>query len=695
MARRRSATRARPIRVAIVGGGCAAVATAFELTRPEHQGRYAVTLYQMGWRLGGKGASGRGPNGRIEEHGLHVWMGWYENAFRLLRECYAELTGDADAWRRAFLPSARIAVTDRLADGTWVPWIRDFPPAPGLPGDPAGPGERFDVRDYARRTIALVRSLLEGLRFHIDPVGPATTASPTSAAAALSILDGLVAYGETATLAAVSQAALSLEILLGHAGQRRGAEPGLLRFVEALHTHARRLLESRLERDLELRRIWHIAELGLATVRGYVTSGLLSDPRGFDTLDDVDCREWLRRNGASEAALDCGYLRGLYDLGFGYEDGDVGRPSVSAAQALRGFLRAFFTYRGAFFWKMRGGMGDVVFAPFHDVLRRRGVRFRFFHRLTDVRLGRAGGPHVAGLEFDVQARLRPGRREYEPLVEVRDLRCWPSAPRWEQLAGGARLRRERRDFESHWDRRRAGRLSLRVGRDFDLVVLGIGLGEVPFACRELVAGDPRWQAMVDHVKTVPTQALQLWLRPSMPSLGWSSGPVTLSGFAPPFDTWADMGHLLPLEDWESPPGALAYFCGVLRDAPPRADDLTHPARRHAEVSTHVSEFLARQLGHVWPDAVDRQGRFRKNLIVDRFWRANVNPSDRYTLSLPGTARYRLSPLDPTYDNLTICGDWTDTGLSGCVEAAVMSGRLAAHALTRQPALEDIVGYDHP
>ena len=97
-----------PIRVAIVGGGCAGMTTAFELSRPEHQGRYAVTVYQVGWRLGGKGASGRGPAGRIEEHGLHLWMGCYENAFRLMRECYAELARDPRqcpiaGWRDAFV----------------------------------------------------------------------------------------------------------------------------------------------------------------------------------------------------------------------------------------------------------------------------------------------------------------------------------------------------------------------------------------------------------------------------------------------------------------------------------------------------------------------------------------------------------------------------------------------------------------
>ena len=47
-------------------------------------------------------------------------------------------------------------------------------------------------------------------------------------------------------------------------------------------------------------------------------------------------------------------------------------------------------------------------------------------------------------------------------------------------------------------------------------------------------------------------------------------------------------------------------------------------------------------------------------------------------------------------NLKLAGDWTATGIDGgCVEAAVMSGRLAAHAVSKLPRLEDIVGYDHP
>src|ERR687898_3175291 len=99
----------------------AGLTAAWELSRPEHQGKIAsVTVYQRGWRLGGKGASSRGVHGRIEEHGLHVWLGFYENAFRLLRECYAELdrpTTDPQApirtWREALQPAAHIGLEDR------------------------------------------------------------------------------------------------------------------------------------------------------------------------------------------------------------------------------------------------------------------------------------------------------------------------------------------------------------------------------------------------------------------------------------------------------------------------------------------------------------------------------------------------------------------------------------------------------
>jgi hypothetical protein len=309
---------------------------------------------------------------------------------------------------------------------------------------------------------------------------------------------------------------------------------------------------------------------------------------------------------------------------------------------------------------------------------------------------------VSSLDFDVQARI-VGGREYRPLMDVQGLPSWPAAPDWGQLVNGRELRREGRRFEAHDDRRRVGRLRLRVEKDFDFVVLAVGLGAIPHLCPEILEKDRRWRDMVARVKTVGTQAFQIWLKPTMRELGWKHGPVSLSGFVEPFDTWADMSHLGSAETWPKTPGAIGYFCSVLPDA--------HGPAPAEEVRRDAIEFLDREVGHLWPKARTR-GRFKWDALMEppsvkkprqgaarfdgQYWRANVDPSDRYTLTLPGTTRFRISPLDDTYDNLAVAGDWTDSGLNmGCVESAVMSGRLASHALSESPPLEEIVGFDHP
>jgi hypothetical protein len=204
----------------------------------------------------------------------------------------------------------------------------------------------------------------------------------------------------------------------------------------------------------------------------------------------------------------------------------------------------------------------------------------------------------------------------------------------------------------------------------------------------------------------------------MRELGWSEPPINVSGFLEPFDTWADMRHLIAEESWEGEPRSLAYFCNVLPDLEAPADR-THPAyaaRQRDRVRENAIGFLNRDVVHLWPYATRAPGEFRWELLVDprdpdrdtsdgaadqkrfdsQFWTANVNPSDRYAQSLPGSLEYRISPLDYHYDNLTVAGDWTACGFNaGCVEAAVMSGKLAAHAISGSPRLEEIVGYDHP
>lgn len=715
-----------PIKVAIVGGGCAALTTAFELTRKHHRGRYDVTVYQLGWRLGGKGASGREEKTkRIEEHGLHLWMGFYENAFRILRECYTELDRGDDCpiknWDDAFFPDAWVGVTEQLGDEAWQNWIAHFPPIAGKPGDPFQDNNPFTIRSYLVRCAILLRTFFASVQDRYPDA--AESKGEDGALSALrdvirSLTDGgnllesasrFLSYGQFATIAGLVQATEALKTIIETLSPipNNLVSPLLERIAEG----ARQQLHSLTAQSTELRRIWEIVDIVLAIMRGCVRDGIITHPRGFEIIDDEDWLDWLRKHGASEGSVNSAFMRGSYDLLFAFEKGDVTKPRMAAGQALRGAFRMFFTYRGALFWKMRAGMGDVVFAPLYEVLKRRGVTFKFFHRLEDIKLSK-DGTHIHRLEFDVQAKMK-SKRDYDPLVDVRGLPCWPSTPNYDQLVDGAKLRRNNWDPESHWDRSAVDKLSLKVGADFDYVVLGIGLGAVPHVCKELIDHDTRWRDMVDHVETVATQAFQIWLNKPMDKLGWALPPINLSGFVEPFDTWADMHQLIPLEDWKVAPKAIAYFCSVLPDSEiPKDDDQDSLKTCHETVKRHAIRFLDHDIKHLWPDAVDDHGFLWSALHDDKrpsnaktsgqarfdgqFWKANINPTDRYILSLPGTLKYRISPLDMTFDNMTIAGDWTDCGhQAGCVEAAVMSGRLAAHALSQHPPLEEIIGYDHP
>jgi uncharacterized protein with NAD-binding domain and iron-sulfur cluster len=730
----------KPIKVAVIGGGCAAISAAFELSRPAHNGKYQVTIYQLGWRLGGKGASGRGPADRIEEHGLHLWMGSYENAFKLIRECYTELGRDrrkcriAD-WRDAFSPAPFIGLAKRSRNGTYWNFLSYFPPGDGLPGDPIDENDPFTITSYLARTASILRTLLLAVQAgrsgrtsteaasgtfdsaHSDQSTPGDGEVPSDPSKRIARLVGL---GLIATTAGLVEAVEMLETIF--APRSNYPVNGIAQLLEVIAASARHQIETMIESDPELLVLWHAIDLAMASMRGIIRFGLISDPRGFDAINDYDFREWLRINGASENSLESPFIRGAYDLVFAYEDGDYERPRHGAGVALRGALRMLFSSRGATFWKMHAGMGDTVFAPMYELLRKRGVAFRFFHRLEKVRLADPADlapgerSYVKALEFDVQARVRNGK-EYVPLVDVEGLPCWPSTPDCSQLIDGSNFEREERDFESHWDRRHVATKTLRVTEDFDFVVLGVGLGAIPHICQDLIQHDERWRDMVKHLKTVNTQAFQIWLREDMEQLGWSDPPLALSAFVQPFETWADMSHLIREERWKNNPKAIAYFCSVLKDpvSPREVSTDSYPKQRRLEVRKNAIRYLNREIVQLWPK-VKQRGKFRWDLLMDpkekapgrgahggdedrfdsQYWTANVNPSERYVLSLPGTQKYRISPLDNTYDNLTIAGDWTTCGLdAGCVEAAVISGRLAAHAISSSPALEEIVAFDHP
>jgi uncharacterized protein with NAD-binding domain and iron-sulfur cluster len=395
----------------------------------------------------------------------------------------------------------------------------------------------------------------------------------------------------------------------------------------------------------------------------------------------------------------------MYDLPFAYKDGEPSKPSNAAGASLRGAIQTLFTYTGAIAWKMRAGMGDIVFAPMFEVLDRRGVKFEFFHRVDEL-IPSADGERVETIRLTRQTTLKDPSKGYWPLTEVKGLPCWPSAPLEEQLA--APLTAEQ--AESFWakDTSAAEAVTLRAGADFDTVVLGISVGAHPYVCEQLLARNPEWQQMAERLGTIYTQAFQLWSSAHLPELVGNRPPATTGGYLEPFDTYSDMQQLIERESWG--PGAvhaIAYFCNVLPTPAvrPTREDRSLPVDKEREAKANALAFLEEAMAPLWPGGVHRYPTaFRWNLLVDdrnrsgperfdsQYWRANTNPSDRYVQSLPGTARYRLGADETGFQNLIFAGDWTQCGLnSGCVEAAVMSGLLAAAAVEEQQPRRRIIG----
>jgi len=701
-------------KVAILGGGMGALAAAWELTRqPDWRERFEITVYQLGWRLGGKGASSRNParGERIEEHGLHVWFGCYRNACRLLREAYAELERPDDhplaTVERAFRPQDRTPLGEFVGK-EWRCWPVTFPRSAGEPG----------TGDEATVWQNIVNLLRHADRLFDDWCRRAGVAPP--------------APGRWASLFRLHHPAAG-RVEGGYLRQcRRLAEAeaanpdrpygrGVKKLVDAAHTwRHRQALLWRLRRfrrwgwtrasgeaDDERRRLWIGIDLAVTGALGFLVDGVLFC--GTDALDDEDLRDWLARHGASKDTIWSGAVRGLYDLCFAYENGDAGsgrpddpgRPRFAAGAALEVALRIALTYSGSVCYELRAGMGEVVFAPLYLALRKRGVRFEFFHRVQKLELS-PDGRSVAAIHMARQVRLRGD--EYHPLRVVKGVECWRHAPDPAQIVDGERLRGV--DLESPWSGwQDVEERVLRGGDEFDDVVLGISIAALPDICGELARRDRRWHRMFEHVRTVQTQSVQLWLTADLAALGWRRGPVPVNALPEPLDVWSDMSHQLVREAWpEGGPRSIQYLCGPLPGdwASSPTADRTVPQRAQAGVKRVATAWLEDHAACIWPSFAwgqlyDDVGRSGPDRLDAQVLRANINPSERYVLSVPGSTRRRLRPDGSGCDNLFLAGDWTYTPYNaGCIEAAALSGIAAAGAVGRRggpapSALASLVG----
>jgi uncharacterized protein with NAD-binding domain and iron-sulfur cluster len=723
--------------VVILGGGVGSVTAALKLSKPGWEKHYAsITIYQQGWRLGGKGASGRGPGMRIEEHGLHIWLGFYENAFQMLRACHDELhelaTGPAGKprWPLAFsnIEDSFTAANDiRLTDHDgcswklWAtdyfeynddrPWLQDDPRAPYANPDHAGP------LFYAARCLELAADVAASLvvsdsRLQVL-VGPSAAVEQRvrTVETAFEALWGSLTSDVQQVLGTAAEALDSLAEEAARAPLTLDALDVTLRALEIALGYLRGRWDAEVRGSDTLRRCWYLVDLLIATVRGLIEDGVIAAD-DFGAVDDVDFRSWLLAHGASRDTVECALVRTLvYDLPFAYRGGDPQRPACSAGVALRGMLRLFFGFRGSVMWKMNAGMGDVVFAPIYELLIKRGVEVKFFHRVEQVR---ASGNSIDEIEIDVQADMAPGTAPRDYLLSPEAV--WPSDPE----AIVASPKPSSPSVYESWYRdpadTRVRTVTLKrgdPGDGFELVVFGLPVSCVENVAPDLPAQSLRWKGAVQRLETVATQAMQLWLDTPASQLGDAPEGVVLSGYVEPFDTWADMPQLVPQEQVGS--ATVAYFCNTFAATPPPARGAANKwlDDQYALVREQALRFLRRNVGALWPHAVDPishvfdwdrliapAGDLGETRLDAQYLRANVEPSELYVLSVPGSARYRIPPDKTDFENLYAVGDWTACKLdAGCVEGAVISGTIAANAIHRgygdPQDVETIIGLRGP
>ena len=683
-------------KVAILGGGMAGLAAAYELTRtPELRAQHEVTIYQLGWRLGGKAASGRDELGRNLEHGLHVWFGCYANVFRLVQEVYAHRTpppgSPLQTWQDVAKPQLYTPIGVKTEEG-WTYFPMTWPTNRGVPGQgpmDLTPAEAFET--MCGLIWEVLRALFERLAGRFPPTQHPTVALQRAELSAR--LDSVAAarvYDRVALLRELQSSFVRLQALAAGA-------------------------DSDSSFAVEFQFVKELLEITIAGTAGYATDIWLPN-RPLESIDDLDFRAWLVKHGGDPTIVaESSVTRIVYDTLFQYEEGDVERPSYAAGTALGVIMRLLGTFKGAMMWDIQTGMGEAVIAPLYEALVDAGVTVKFFRKVTELALS-DDGSSIAAVHLERQADTVAG--DYRPtfLLESEQLVCWPSEPDWNQLVNGSAMRAAGVNFESHWcDWPPAGAEVLRLGEDFDTVVLSISMGaykplnDEPTMCDALLAKGGRFADFVDKIGIVPTQGLQLWSNQTTEQLGWTTGKAATVSGPEYLDIWADMTQVLAVEPAVGfpKPQSLHYLCGTYSTALYREPSTATgtPAAALADLRRATIDWLNQSSKWQWPAAHGADGTFRWEVLTDfsgtgqgvalldqQFLRANIDPTECCVQSAAGTTKYRLHPHESGFDNLVLAGEATRNGFNtSAIEAATMSGMAASKAICGQP--EEVVGYD--
>lgn len=748
-------------KVAILGGGPGSLSVAWQLSSiPNWQDYYEITVYQKGWRLGGKCASGVTETHNLSlEHGIHVFLGWYNNSFSMVKGAYDEVAKHQLApkspfkrWEDAFSPGSRFLIPEYSPQkGKWVHWALSFPNNDLVPGD--GPGPSLTQNFFSFLTMGL-ELLLQPVDFpapgyykirdwiieKLCPQEAQSIRNHLQNAAPSQFIEGLLrqSFSFLKSVFPSNAGTMAMNLMSSMDRLRNSSEGDAASTIQQII----RLLLDFLEKiansvgnltfiDEKLRRIMIMWQLGIVIVKGILedTYDPTTGEIDVNKINNLDFRAWLKKHGAGQMVLYSGFLRLFYEATFSFHDGYSNEPGkMAAGTALGGFLVSTFSYKGAYYYGMKPGTGPALISPIYLALKQRGVQFHFFNDIQQIHYH--AGEEIEKITVGIQATMKgsDSSEGYDPIKWVNGVPCWPTQPLFSQLEQENALRQgikdgKNYDLESPWNEwGTVETIELKKGKDFDLIALGIPIGVIKTICSEIIEEkEPRskaWADMVAGIGTVQTQSVQLWLKPGMKELGLDkkaygfpdSEYVNAETYANPLSSFMDSSPCLPFETWQDAserPATSILINGPMQDAAiiPPFDQHDFPQTQRQRVEATAQQWLTDYWAFYWPKStsVEDPTGLDFNLLVDtgtdirqepvegepeglrkfrtQYFRANVSPSERFTLALPYDRQVRLKTDDSGWKNLFLAGDWIDNGVYyGNIESTVVSGGMCAQAI---------------
>ncbi|MEO0625291.1 MAG: hypothetical protein AAF183_24455, partial [Pseudomonadota bacterium] len=328
--------------------------------------QYDITVYQPGWRLGGKGATGRGEDThwRVEEHGVHGFCRFYFNTWGMIKEVYEKL--DPSHYSKlmstelpdAFLPTS-FSYPISNADELYKPEPSALPRHTGKPWcTPLAPlPEPITLLEKLLRSITHRQNLNDALASFNRDLQEIYTSSFQRI---------LNTPNRIKLMIAIHRAKAAVERLSERERVTDAIRDTLIKRFKSVQKYTHQEIKNHENDQRGFSYRLTILDIFTATIIGVLKEGYLTEPEAeLDHIDDLRADVWLRMHGAHASSMNSPALVAVPNILFSSPSGNDNRyPELSAASWLGWLLRAL-TGDGDYYYFFQAGTGESVMLPLY------------------------------------------------------------------------------------------------------------------------------------------------------------------------------------------------------------------------------------------------------------------------------------------------------------------------------------------